>query len=162
MRNSLKKSAADTPATGFDRYPKGSIVICNNCAKPIFKLDVGISLGEGSGKMARAFKPLSLVDLVALAGRQDLDPGVSASLRTMTTEQLKAHADKLHEVRPGDPMLCPACEACFVQVLSVERHEVLDKAYTIELLTVPPEGAGKPSPASGLKLGYGKGKDWVH
>lgn len=160
MRDSLKKSAADSPAKGFERYPKGSIVICNNCAKPIFKLDVGISLGEGSGRLARAFKPLSVADLAALAMREDIDAGVGASLRTMTTEQLKAHADLLHEVKPGDPMLCPACHACFVQVLSVERHEVLDKAYTIELLTVPPEGAGKAAPMRGKNLGYGK--DWVH
>jgi hypothetical protein len=160
MRDSLKKSLADTPAQGFERYPKGSIVICNACARPIFKLDVGIALGEGSGSLARAFKPLSVADLANLAAREDIDGGVSASLRTMTTEQLKAHADKLHEVRPGDPMLCPACDACFVQVLSIEKHEVMDKAYTIELLTVPPEGAGKPAPISGKQIGYTR--DWVH
>ena len=52
MRDSLRKSAADSPASGFDQYPKGSIVVCNACAKPIFKLDVSIQLGAGAGRMA--------------------------------------------------------------------------------------------------------------
>lgn len=160
MRDSLRKSLADSPAQGFEWYPKGSIVICNACAKPVFKLDVAISLGDKAGQMAKAFKPLSVKDLSDLAAREDIDAGLKASLMAMTTEQLKAHADKLRELRAGDPMLCPACDACFVQVLSVEKHEVMDKAYTIELLTVAPEGNGKSSPIRGKDIGYHK--DWVH
>lgn len=162
MRDSLRKSLADTPAQGFERYPKGSVVVCNACAACIFTLDRAISLGAGAGQAASAFKPVSLSDLASLARRRDIDAGVCAQVRAMTPEARQAHVAKLHEMRAGDPMLCPICEQCFVQVLAVESHEVLDKSYTIELLTIPPKGAGKPSPVRGKRIGAGPGKDWVH
>ncbi len=158
MRESLKKSLEDSPAKGFERYPAGSIVICNACAMPIFKLEYGIDLGAGSGRSAKAFKPLSLADLDALTVRTVVDAGLRAKIMGMSAEQRTDHIAKLREVRAGDPMLCPCCEMCFVQVLSVTQHEVLDKAYTIEMLTVPPDG--KPSPLRGKHLGATK--DWVH
>lgn len=160
MRDSLKKSIADSPAKGFERYPKGSLVICNACARPIFKLDAPIELGTGSGKMARAFKPLTVSDLDTLADRDDVDAGLRSWAALLTPMEKQLHVGKLREVHAGDPMLCPCCGDCFVQVLSVEHHEVLDKAYTIELLTVPPQGVAKPSPLTGKHIGVGKG--WVH
>lgn len=158
MRDSLRKSAADTPATGFERYAKGSIVVCNACAKPIFRLDRAIALGDRAGRMASAFKPLRLQDLDILAGREDIDAGVRAAVRAMTLEQRVAFVAGLREMRAGDPMQCPCCHDCFVQVLSVDTHEVLDKAYTIELLTIPP--AGKSVPIRGRRIGVNAG--WVH
>ena len=46
MRKSLIKSAEDSPVKGFERYAKGSIVLCHGCAKPIYVLDAGIALGD--------------------------------------------------------------------------------------------------------------------
>lgn len=161
MRESLKKSIADSPAQGFERYPKGSIVICNACAKPILKLDRGIALGDKMGQMASAFKPLGLTDLDELAARTDVDGGLRAEVAAWTPEQRKEHLAKLHEFHTGDPALCPACGNGFLQVVAVEKNEVLDKAYTVEMLTVPPFGM-QPVPIRGKHVGAGPGKDWVH
>lgn len=138
MRESLVQSAQQSP--GFEQYPKGSVVVCNACGKPIFKLDRAISMGDRSGSSASAFKPLGLEDLRDLAYRKDVDAGIQALLRSWTASELVAHCDKLHEVRSGDPMLCPSCECCFVQVLATHRDEVMDKAYVVELVVIPPAG----------------------
>jgi hypothetical protein len=157
VRESLKKSLADSPVSEFERYPKGSIVLCNACALPIFKLDYGISLGDKAGKAASAFKPLSVADLETLENRTDIDAGVRAVVKAMSPEQRARHINGLRDVRSGDPMICPCCAGTFVQVLSVEKSEALDNAYTIELLTIPPESA---PPVRGKRLGYAG--DWVH
>lgn len=158
MRASLKQSLKDTPASGFERYPKGSIVLCNACTRPIYKLEAGIALGDKGGKSATCFKPLTTVDLIALAHRQDVDGGVQAAIRALQPEQERRLTDAACP-KAGDPMLCPVCQECFVQVLSVERSEVLDKAYVIELLTIPPEGH-KPVAVRGKQIGAHKA--WIH
>lgn len=159
MRDSVRQSAADSPIRGFEKYRKGSIVLCNNCSKPIFKLDESVCLGDRAGKMAAAFKPLSAADLRSLGDRDDIDAGIKALVKGWTPEQLNDHVSKLREVRSGDPMLCPVCDDCFVQVLSVDRHEVLDKAYTIEMLVIPPHGI-ESAPIRGRQLGTDK--SWLH
>lgn len=158
MRESLRRSIAG--GGGFDRYPKGSVVLCNACSLPVFKLDRAISLGDKMGQAASAFKPLSLVDLSDLLERDDADAGVRALVRSLGPEGRLAHVQKLREMHPGDPALCPSCGSCFLQVLSVERDEALDRAYTVEMLTVPPKGLGRPAPVRGRQLGATK--DWVH
>jgi hypothetical protein len=158
MRDSLKRSLQHTPAGQFDRYPKGSVVLCNACSLPVFKLDVGISLGDRAGKLASAFKPLSLTDLAELGEREDIDSGVRATVLAMTSLARVDHISKLREMHAGDPMLCPVCHNCFAQVVAVDRHEVLDKSYTVELLTIPPKGQ-KATAVSGRRIG---GKHWIH
>jgi hypothetical protein len=140
VRKSLLKSVAESPVKGFERYAKHSIVLCNSCASPLFLLETGISLGDKCGQMADRFKPITIADLNVLAGRDDIDAGVKAMLAGWDQDQRKAHCDKLHEVHTGDPMVCPICTHVFVQVLAVERDEVVDRAYTVELVTIPPFG----------------------
>lgn len=158
MRQSLQKSLAHSPVKGFERYPKGSIVLCQSCAKPVFKLDTAICLGDKAGQMASAFKPLSLLDLADLGGRVDIDAGVRALVKAMTPEQRKAHIDSLREMRSGDPMLCPVCRDCFVQVVSVDKTEALDRAYTVELVTIPPSGPSAPMRGKTI----GTHGEWLH
>ena len=158
MRDSLRKSVADSPVENFERYAKGSIVICNACAAPIFKLDHAICLGDKAGKMASAFKPLTLPDLDTLGQREDIDSGVRGYVKQMTLTQRTEFLTKLREVRAGDPMTCPVCAECFVQVLSVDKNELLDLAYTLELVTIPP--TGKVVPIRGRRIGANAG--WVH
>jgi hypothetical protein len=158
MRDSLRRSIADSPATGFESYAKGSVVVCQSCAHPIFKLDRAITLGDTAGRMASAFKPLGLIDLAVLQDREDIDAGVRALVKGWSLEQRRVFIAKLREVRAGDPMTCPNCADCFVLVLSVDVHELLDKAYTIELVTIPP--SGKVTALRGRRLGAGAG--WVH
>lgn len=158
MRDSLRKSLEDSPVRGFERFSKGSVVLCNACMSPIFTLDGGIAVGDKAGRMASRFKPMTLAQLDALAEREDIDAGLKAMIRGWNPDRRKEHIGKLREMHAGDPMLCPVCEQCFVQVLSVEKDEVMDKSYTVELVTVPPTGT--PAPITGKQIGYGK--DWVH
>lgn len=157
MRESLKQSLMDR-AGGWERYAAGSIVLCNACAVPLFKLDRGIEVGSGAGRMASAFKPVSVADLAVLAEREDIDAGVRATVASWTPGQRAEHCRKIWEPRSGEPMLCPVCLKGFVQILSVTAHEVLDRAYTIELVTIPPDG--RAPAVRGRQLGAGK--DWLH
>jgi hypothetical protein len=159
MRDSLKQSLAATPARGFEKYLRGSIVVCNACGLAIYRLDSSISLGQGAGRSVSAFKPLTVADIETLAQREDIDAGVRAWARELTAEQRKTYVVRLVEPRAGDPMLCPLCRRSFVQVLSVERNEVLDRAYVVELLTIPPLGV-EPAPLRGRRLGANR--DWIH
>lgn len=158
MRHSLKQSVKDSPVSGFERYPKGSIVICNACALPIYKLDFGIALGDKGGRSADSFKPLTNVDLIALAHRQDIDAGVVAKVKSLTIEEQQALTGAAVP-KAGDPMMCPSCKGTFPQIVSIEKHEVLDRAYVIELLTIPPHGQ-KGTAIRGRQIGATKG--WLH
>lgn len=161
MRASLKQSLADTIAgdqVDF-RYPKGSVVLCTACAAPIAILEQGIALGDKAGRMAQAFAPLRAQDLETLGAREDIDAGVRAWVRSLTAEQKKAHLEKLHRFKTGDPAICPACHQGFLQVLSVEKSETLDKAYVLELVTIPPQGH-KVVAIRGRQIGADKG--WLH
>jgi len=161
MRRSLKQSVQDTPAGADEqfRYPKGSIVLCNACAVPFAKLDFGIALGDKAGRLGAAFKPLARADVVALAAREDIDAGVVAWARQQTPPLITSYLSKLREFQAGDPMICPLCDKCFVQVIAIDQDEVLDKAYTIELVTIPPEGTRSVA-VRGKRLGYHH--DWIH
>lgn len=161
MRDSLKKSLADSPIRDFERYPKGSIVLCNLCAKPIFKLEAALTVGMKGGRAAQLFKPVTLADLMELEGRQDIDAGIRATIASWTPEQRREHLAGLREMRAGDAMACPACGGCFAQVLTTEKTETHDRAYVLELLTIPPIGGGRPAPLRGRRFAGDRG-DWVH
>lgn len=162
MRESLKQSIADSPVRNFERYPKGSIVLCNACAAPIFKLDYSIDLGDKAGKSAQAFKPIALADLMELEGRADIDAGVRARIKAWTPEEKRAHLACLFEPRAGEPMVCPSCHGCYVQVLTVEKSETHDRAYVIELVTIPPYGSATPAPVRGKRVGSDGRGGWLH
>ena len=159
MRKSLIKSSDDSPVKGFDRYAKGSTVLCQSCAKPIYTLDAGIALGDKAGRMAERFRPISLADLDTLASRRDIDAGVRAMVGGWDLDARKAHCAQIHDLKSGDAMICPICHDVFVQVLAVEKNEVLDKAYTIELMTLPPQGS-KPVAVRGKRISATG--EWVH
>jgi hypothetical protein len=159
MRHSLKQSLKDSPATGFERYPKGSTVLCNACGVPLYKLEHGIALGDKGGQSASCFKPLSANDLQALEDRDDVDAGIRARIKTLTADEREAILERTAEPRTGSPMVCSVCHGCFVQVLSLERTELIDRAYVIELLTMPPQGQRHVA-LKGKRLGATK--DWIH
>jgi hypothetical protein len=142
VRASLRHSMTDSPAGADEsfRYPAGSIVICNACAVPVAILERGIAIGDKAGRMAGALKPLRTGDVDALAAREDIDAGVRAWARGLTPAARVAYLERLHGFSTGDPMICPTCHHCFVQVIACERDAVLDKAYVIELVTLPPQG----------------------
>lgn len=155
------KSLVESPARGFEHYPAQSIVLCNACGLPLFKLEAGIGLGQKMGRAAQLFKPIRQADLLELRDRVDIDAGVRAKIASMTPDEQQAHLACLTEPKAGDPMVCPACGGCFAQVLTVERSETLDRAYVVEFLTIPPFGAGKPTPMRGKRIDGERG-EWVH
>lgn len=161
MRASLQHSLADSPSQAGEsfRYPKGAIVLCNTCARPMAKLDHGIGVGDKGGRMVNAFTPLTVADLRDLAVREDIDAGVRVWARRLTPEDQRRHVAQLVTFRTGDPMLCPLCKGCFVQVLAVERDAVLDRAYVIELVTLPPSGQ-RAVRVRGKRLGAHA--EWIH
>ena len=85
--------------------------------------------------------------------------GLIVWVRSLSPDARKAYLGKLREFVTGDPMLCPLCHGCFVQVLAVERDAVLDKAYVIELVTVPPSGQ-RGVAVRGKQIGATR--DWIH
>lgn len=161
MRQSLKHSIADSPVDAGEsfRYPKGSIVLCNACAIPVAILEHSIALGDKAGRMVNALKPLRAADIDTLAAREDIDAGVRAWARSMNPALRKLYLERLHPFKTGDPMMCPVCRGCFVQVIAVEHDAVMDKSYVIELVTLPPEGQ-RVVAVRGRQIGAGKG--WVH
>jgi hypothetical protein len=159
LRHSLKQSLIDSPAQGFERYAKGSIVMCNACGLPLYKLEHGIALGDKGGQSAASFKPLSAADLQTLEDRDDVDAGIRARLKMLTAAERETILQKTAAPKTGTPMLCSVCNGCFVQVLSLEKSEVLDRAYVIELMTIPPQGHRQVA-LKGKRLGAGK--DWIH
>jgi hypothetical protein len=161
MRDSLRKSLADSPVKNFERYPKGSIVLCHACSDPIYKLEAGIGVGQKAGRSVSLFKPLALTDLADLAERPDIDAGVRARIASWTPDERRAHVAKLTTPKAGDAMICPVCRGCFVQVLTVEKTETIDRAYVLELHTIPPYGLARPAPIRGKRF-YGDSGDWLH
>jgi hypothetical protein len=134
MRVALAES---TPRAGTgDGYPAGSIVICQGCLKPLYILQRGIGLGERAGRSASAFRPFQMKDFAQLTDA--IDAGVSAAMKQWTAEERKAHCDAIPEIKSGAPMLCPCCGASYVRVRAAEAGEVIDRAYVVELVTIPP------------------------
>jgi hypothetical protein len=103
---------------------------------------------------------LTLTDLADLAERDDIDSGIRAMVRGMDADARLRHVRSLREMHAGEPMRCPCCGDAFVQVLAVTKHEVLDRAYTIEMLYIPPAGRQKPAEVRGRQLGATK--EWLH
>ncbi len=86
-----------------------------------------------------AFRPFALADFARL--EQSVHPSVAAAAKAWTPAQRRAHCDRIPEPRTGAPMLCPACGEVFVQSRSSESSDTKDRAYVLELLTVPPRAA---------------------
>lgn len=149
QRASVRASIAASPAGNHERYPAGSIVVCVSCAAPIYRLERGIGIGERAGRSADAYKPVRLIDLQQLLAREDVEPGIRAVLAGKTALELKAHCERIPDLRAGDPLACPACGRAFVAARSTEASETRDRGYVIELLTIPPLG----QPGTRLKGG---------
>jgi hypothetical protein len=134
MRVALAES---TPRAGTaEGYPAGSIVICQGCLKPLYVLLRGIGPGERAGRSASAFRPFQMKDFARLNDSQDA--GVAGAMAAWSDEDRKTHVDSIPEVKSGSPMLCPCCGASYVRVRAAEAGEVIDRAYVVELVTIPP------------------------
>lgn len=136
MRESLRASLAADQT--FEGYPKGSIVVCGDCWKPVYALERGIGPGDRGGRAASAFRPLTPTDCADLLTRRDLDT---------TWQRLFAawcngpdFARLLGAPRPvsGSAAICPLCGGLYVKFRAVTLGEALDQAYVLEMATIPP------------------------
>lgn len=157
MREALKISERDAPG-GKVRHAPGDVVICTSCARPLYVLERGINLGDKVGALVDAFAPVTPAILAALAQSTSVDAGLSAWARGLTPAAARAHCDAIPRPRRGDPMLCSHCGKVWAQVLTAGTNDTLDRAYTVELLTVPL--VGRAPAIRGRQIGAGKG--WLH
>lgn len=134
MRAGLQ-AAIEAARTEQEGYPKGSTVICAHCFVPLFTLTRSIGPGEKANRTTDAYRPITLQELTAL--RRDV-PSVTAALKLWTAQQAFDHVARIEAPRSGSPAACPACQRSFVQVFAPDAAEVVDRAYTWRLVTIPP------------------------
>jgi len=129
-------------------YPKGSIVVCRDCGKPIYKLQASIYFGEPVGKSAWKYAPVTVEDITAIAMRPDLDPGVRAAMNITTLAEWATHCERIPTVKAGDYMDCPACRRSFAHAATRPEADGApsfhDKGYQIQLAVIPPFGKARP------------------
>lgn len=147
MRAGLVAAAAD--AVDLDGYAKGATVICAHCFVPLYRLERGIAPGEKASRTVDAYRPVTASDIATL--RREV-PSVAAALKTWTPDTVKAHVDTIGRPKTGDPAVCPSCSKSFVQVFAPEAGEVIDRAYTWRLVTIPPLSDAYPVRSSRVDL----------
>lgn len=124
-------------------YPRGSIVVCYHCGKPLYKLQQAIFYGEPLGRSAWKYAPVSMKDLQALADRSDLDPGQRAAIRAMSLEDQRTHCQQIPEMKAGDFLDCSSCQRSFAFVQTNEASAFADKGYQVTLAVIPPKGQSR-------------------
>lgn len=142
-------AAAETAPNTLMGYEKGATVLCANCFVPLYKLERGIGPGEKASRSVDAYRPISRAELRQL--RKEVS-SINAALKLWTDEDEKAHVRAIDRPKTGDPAVCPKCDHSFVQVFAPEAGEVLDRAYTWRLVTVPPMSAAYPVRSSHVGL----------
>jgi hypothetical protein len=157
MREAGRISERDRP-DGRTRHAKGDIVICTSCARPLYQLERGISLGDKVGSAADAFAPVTPAILKALGESPHVDAGLTAWARGLTDRGARAHCESISRPRRGDPMLCGLCGKVWAQVLTAEVADTMDRAYTVELVTVPLTGRAPSIFGRDISAGGG----WLH
>lgn len=150
MRPALAEAIA---AHGHEEgYPKGSVVLCVECWKPLYVLEHGIGIGQRASRSVGCYRPMTAADFKALAERatrdHSLNPGLAGLWRSWTPEQRQAMADRIRPPKTGEDAQCPFCGRGWVFVRATEASEAIDKAYVWELLTIPPE---RPVPVGVLR-----------
>lgn len=135
-------------------YPKGSIIVCRSCGKPLYKLQASIYLDEHAGRQSNwKYAPVSVSDLRDLMGRSDLEPGQRAAIKAMSPEDQRLHCERIPTIKDDDTLGkasvsdCPACGESFVygsiKADSDGFTRFGDKSYRIALAFIPPHGQAK-------------------
>ncbi len=139
MRDALRASLSTDP--GFEGYPKGAVIVCGDCWRPIYKLERGVAPGDKCGRAASAFAPMRQADFRDLDTRVDLDAGWRGLLAVYALSPESQAVTGARRPRAGDEAVCPACGGQFLKVRTVTKSETLDHAYVWEMLWVPPLAA---------------------
>ncbi len=143
MRESLVTSLSQDP--GFEGYPKGSIIVCGSCWKPIYALERGLAPGEKCGRGASAFRPLTQADMADLVTRPDLDVSWRGLLSAYMLTEDAAAVFGAKRPNAGDAAVCPVCDGQFLKARADTVAEVHDRANVMEMLWIAPlRGATHP------------------
>lgn len=135
MREALRESLA----TGRPTYiPRGSIVICNVCGKPIYRVEVGIDAGERAGRAIRKFVPVTARDLATLIERPDVHAGTRAWLKAQSWAALMHYAEQIPRPLAGEVPICPKCGHCWCEYRTAEIGDTNDRAVVFEPHIIPP------------------------
>jgi hypothetical protein len=148
VRAGMIAAAVDAPNT-LVGYDKGSTVICAHCFVPLYRLERGIGPGEKASRTVDAFRPISRAELQQL--RREVT-SIHAALKPWTADDERNHVHSIGRPKTGDPAVCPACQKSFVQVFAPEAGEVIDRAYTWRLVTIPPLSDAYPIRSSHVDL----------
>lgn len=154
MRASLTASLANDPT--FEGYPKGSMVVCGDCWKPVYVLERGISVGDRGGRAASAFRPLTWADCESLKDRPDLDTAWRGLWAAFCASPAVARLLNAPRPRAGQDATCPLCGGNYIKGRTVERQDTIDRAYVLEMATIP------PLPSSRMNRWVGQQTKWVH
>lgn len=136
MRAALAESIERGPT--MELYPRGAIVCCVSCARPIYRLERSIGIGEKASRAVLALRPVAVSDLEELAQREDVDPGVRAVVRAIP--QRAHYADTIERPRAGDGAICPKCGGAMIVGRTAETSDTIDRAYVMELHCINPVG----------------------
>lgn len=126
-------------------YPKDSLVVCRHCGKPLYRLQASIYYGESAGNTScRKYVPVTPADLSDLMARNDVEAGHRAIVGAMSPEDRRTHCEQISPLRSGMMADCPSCLQPFVfgrvKNDSDGGAKFGDRAYTIALATIPPQG----------------------
>jgi hypothetical protein len=128
-------------------YPRGSIVVCRECGKPLYRLQQSIFQGEPVGRSAWKYAPVTLRDLQELVDRSDLEPGQRAAIKAMSVEDQRLHCDRIPTHKAGDFMDCPSCRKPFAHGFIPRSRDgasmFADKGYVVSLAIIPPPGQAR-------------------
>lgn len=137
-----------TPTPAADvAYPQGSIVLCRQCNRPIYRLQRSIYIGEPVGKSAWKYAPVSVRDIEGLMARGDLEPGQRAFLRAVPLADWQTHCSAIPTLKAGDFMDCPSCRQQFSYGVAPDSDDgasmFADRGYRVVLAIIPPPGQGR-------------------
>ncbi len=148
MRQALEDALRLSPVPSVDvAYPAGSIVVCYACGKPLYVLEGNIYAGEKPSRSAWKYAPIKMEHLQHLMQRTDLDAGLRAAIKFLSVEDQRTHCESIPSLKAGDTLDCASCKQPFVFARTSQNSdgpaEFTDRAYVIQLATIPPVGKAR-------------------
>jgi hypothetical protein len=148
MRQGLTDALKTSPNPTVDvAYPAGSVVVCYTCGKPLYTLQGNIYVGEKPSRSAWKYAPIRMEQLQVLAERGDLDAGIRAAIKAMSLDDQRTHCESVLSLKAGDMLDCASCKKPFVFARTSSnadgKAEFTDRAYVIQLATIPPIGKAR-------------------
>ncbi len=123
-------------------FPRGTVIVCPECYRPIYALERGIGPHDRAGRAASAFRPITQRDITEVCRvRPDVPVGWQVEVQKWRgTEQAKRVLQAARPVAGGDAS-CPNCGEMWVRIVEREKNSAGEKAYELQLLDIAPSPA---------------------